>query len=91
MKKYKHAITKYKAIKEYQSQVVLENKAQNALTNIFINDSSDFLGYYDASVIRDKGYLRIRRHFLDELKIPFVEVGYDQVNLLKYSILILNV
>ena len=79
MKKYKPAITKYINVKGYQSQIVLENESQNSLTNIFIKDSSDFLGYFDASEIRSKGYLRIRKHFLDELEIPFVEVGYDQV------------
>ena len=80
MKKYRAAVNKYIESEHYVYEVVLENPSNSSKTNIFINDSSDFLGYYSQAEVRDKGYLKMRRHYLEKIEVPFVEIGYDEVN-----------
>lgn len=79
LKKYQAFITRHKEIGDYQFEVTLENKANNTVTNIFINDVYEYLGLYENEALRGKGHLRLRDHYLKESNTPFISINFDQV------------
>lgn len=79
LKKYKASITKFKDTGDFVFEIVLENKTNNTVTNIFVNDVSEYLGLFEKETMRTKGHLRLREHYLKATNTPYIEINYDQV------------